>query len=448
MVNKYNENKRGKKKKSIIILLLIVLVVFLCGYVFYKQYSEGTLDISIGKLHYASIDNIDKEKNKIVIDNSTTKNDVVKKTEEEIIKEKKSSRKPEDILITSLGNIMFHGNQIKAANTGNGYDFEPSFIYIKNMVSAADLSLAVFEGSFVKDNYQGYPLFRTPDSVAKAISDAGVDVLNEASNHVFDGGESGMKRSRDIAKKFGMDVIGIKDDAAEDNFIVKDVKGYKFGLVAYTYETENIKGHRAVNGIPLTNVGEEYINSFNYNKLDDFYDKLNKQIEKMKKQEADYIIVSLHWGDEYVTSPNSYQKEIAKKLNSMGVDIILGNHPHVPQPYETIIGDDGHKTFVIYGQGNTLSNQSAVLLKEPNVEDGYIVNLAIHGEGQAVEMKDYNIVPIFLYRESKPTGLYYNRVIPDVQAIKDSSKFRLSNPSSAQQSLSRTEKIVGSKNIK
>lgn len=374
----------------------------------------------------------------------------VKENKEAEKKEEKPKRQDETITITSLGNIMFHESQIKFARTADGYDFKPSFKYLKNMVSSSDLSLAVFEGSFVNNNYQGYPLFRTPDEVADALKDCGVKVLNEASNHVFDGAESGMKRTRDAAVKRGMDVIGIKNEGTDKNYIIKDVKGYKIGLVAYTYETEKIKGHRAVNGIPLTTTGEEYINTFNYDELDDFYSKLGTQIYNMKADGADYVIVSLHWGDEYVHKPNTYQTAIASKLNEMGVDIILGNHPHVIQPYKTLTAQDGHKTFVIYGQGNTLSNQSSVLLKEPGVEDGYIAQFTLDCKDEGISIKDYDMVPIFLYRETKNSGGYYNRIVPIVDGLKNRQKYSLNDiaASAAQQSLKRTESVIGTSNLK
>lgn len=429
------------KKRRAGIVLIVTVVIAVAGFMCMKS-------------NIAGVDEI-KNNSILTMAGSATKNEPdetesLKNNDQEKKQDEKPKRKDETITITSLGNIMFHDSQIKFAKTANGYDFKPSFKYLKDMVSSSDLSLAVFEGSFVNKSYQGYPLFRTPDEVADALKDCGVSILNEASNHVFDGAESGMKRTRDTAINKGIDVIGIKNENTDRNYIIKEIKGYKIGLVAYTYETEKIKGRKAINGIPLTSSGEEYINTFNYNELKDFYSKLENQISDMKKEGADYVIVSLHWGDEYVHKPNTYQKAIASKLNELGVDIILGNHPHVVQSYNTLTSQNGHKTFVIYGQGNTLSNQSAVLLKEPGVEDGYIAQFTLECKDTGVSIKDYSMIPIFLYRETKNNGGYYNRIVPIVEALKDRKKYGLNDiaAGTANQSLKRTESVIGTNNIK
>lgn len=262
------------KKRNAGIVLIVAAVITAVGFMCMRYKTTGAEDLKSNSI--------------LAMAGSTKKTEVdetqsLKNNEEEKKKEEKPKRKDETVTITSLGNIMFHDSQIKFARTADGYDFKPSFKYLKDMVSSSDLSLAVFEGSFVNKSYQGYPLFRTPDEVADALKDCGVGVLNEASNHVFDGAESGMKRTRDTALNKGMDVIGIKNENTDKNYIIKDIKGYKIGLVAYTYETEKIKGHRAVNGIPLTSTGEEYINTFNYDELNDFYSKIENQISDIKK---------------------------------------------------------------------------------------------------------------------------------------------------------------------
>lgn len=422
--------KLSKKRAGIVIIVAALISVFMLCFK-YKVIAPKKIN----------------DKNVAAMANNIKKS---KAQEEKSLKNEKPKRSDETVTITSLGNIMFHESQIKFAKTAKGYDFKPSFTYLKDMVSSSDLSLAVFEGSFVNNKYQGYPLFRTPDEVADALKDCGVDVVNEASNHVFDGAESGMKRSRDVVLNKGMDVIGVKSEGTDKNYLIKDVKGYKIGLAAYTYETPKIKGHKSINGIPLTTAGEQYINTFNYDELDDFYSKIEKQINDMKKDGADYVIISIHWGDEYIHKPNSYQKTIASKLNELGVDIILGNHPHIIQSYETLTSQKGHKTFVIYGQGNTLSNQSSVLLKEPGVEDGYIVQFTLDCKDDGISIKDYKIIPIFLYREGKSGGGYYNRIVPIVQALSNIKKYNLNNSAlnAAKQSLKRTELIIGTNNIK
>ena len=69
----------------------------------------------------------------------------------------------------------------------------------------------------------------------------------------------------------------------------------------------------------------------------------------------------IHWGTEYQNAPNGYQTNLAQFLVEQGADLVLGNHPHVLQPYETlsVTGWDGQprEGFVCYSLGNFISNQ-------------------------------------------------------------------------------------------
>ena len=96
-------------------------------------------------------------------------------------------------------------------------------------------------------------------------------------------------------------------------------------------------------------------------------------VEKAKAN-ADVVIVSMHWGDEYVFAPTKEQTEIAEHLAELGVHIIVGHHPHVVQPV-TMVGD----TLVIYSLGNFLSAQ-----KELFKLVGLLVSLDVRQEGRPV----------------------------------------------------------------
>ena len=76
------------------------------------------------------------------------------------------------------------------------------------------------------------------------------------------------------------------------------------------------------------------------------------------KETADVVIVNAHWGNEYTHEPTEAQKALAQKLASWGADVIIGTHPHVIQPVEYIVNDDGRKTLVAYSLGNFISAQN------------------------------------------------------------------------------------------
>jgi poly-gamma-glutamate synthesis protein (capsule biosynthesis protein) len=83
---------------------------------------------------------------------------------------------------------------------------------------------------------------------------------------------------------------------------------------------------------------------------------MSEEIARAKK-EADVVIMSIHWGNEYQRIPTSEQKDLANFLVNEGVDIIFGSHPHVLQPMEWIKTEDGRNSFVIYSLGNFISGQ-------------------------------------------------------------------------------------------
>ena len=174
----------------------------------------------------------------------------------------------------------------------------------------------------------------------------------------------------------------IKHGEDRDQILFKYVKGIKIAFLNYTYGT---------NGIPVPS-GKEFC----VNLIDK--DLIKKDIEKAKSQNADIIVSCMHWGIEYQTKPNTSQKDLADFLFENGVDIILGNHPHVLEPMEkrTITLEDGtvKDGFIIYALGNFIADQNA-----ENTRNSIILNLKItkHVEGNiTIDSADY--IPIYMYK--------------------------------------------------
>lgn len=381
--------------------------------------------------------------------NSQDEKDLKKenKDKEKENKEKDEAKENLDeiIKISSIGNIIIHSPQLPAAYTGDGYDFSPSFQYIKDRVEGSEIAMAVLETALKGDgNYTGYPLFNTPDEIIDALSGIGVNHVNLATNHILDGGTQGVLRSKEVTEAKGLDVSGIREGLDEERYIIKEVKGKKIGIISYVYETVEIDGVPYINGIPVPQELSGLINSFNYEKLDEFYTDLGKSMNEMKAKGAEFIIVNLHWGDEYNNDPNTYQRTIAEKLNEMGVDILLGNHPHIMQPYEILTNSQGEKTFVTYGQGNNLSNQCLATLGDARTEDGFIVNFQLEVTEEGLAIKKYTIIPVWMYKEPRSDGYFTHRIIPlDGEGPTEIPIPVTSGESSAAASLQRTKNILG-----
>lgn len=347
--------------------------------------------------------------------------------------------------IVSLGNLIIHQSQINGAKNENGYDFSPSFQYIKEMVSEADISLGILEGALAGGEPTGYPIFNSPDEVIDSLRDTGIDVVNYANNHIYDYDDEGLQRTIEITKEKGLDVLGVKSTEEEKSYLVKEVDGVKIGFVSYVFETAAVNGYKTINSNPVSINSENLINTFNYNDLESFYNRIASEISAMKAEGVEFIIASMHWGEEYNTYIEATQNEIAKKLNELGVDIILGGHPHVIQPYEIICNESGHSTFVIYSQGNSLSNQSEQEIGVAESEDGIMIKFTLEKKDGNVSLKEYKIIPTWVYKEEKGDGTYYHKIIPVEEALANPEKYGINSDVYArlENSLNRTKSILG-----
>lgn len=347
--------------------------------------------------------------------------------------------------IVSLGNLIIHQSQINGAKNENGYDFSPSFQYIKEMVSEADISLGILEGALAGGEPTGYPIFNSPDEVIDSLRDTGIDVVNYANNHIYDYDDEGLQRTIEITKEKGLDVLGVKSTEEEKSYLVKEVDGVKIGFASYVFETAAVNGYKTINSNPVSINSENLINTFNYNDLESFYNRIASEISAMKAEGVEFIIASMHWGEEYNTYTEATQNEIAKKLNELGVDIILGGHPHVIQPYEIICNESGHSTFVIYSQGNSLSNQSEQEIGVAESEDGIMIKFTLEKKDGNVSLKEYKIIPTWVYKEEKGDGTYYHKIIPVEEALANPDKYGINSDVYArlENSLNRTKSILG-----
>ncbi|MBQ7118055.1 MAG: CapA family protein [Clostridia bacterium] len=320
------------------------------------------------------------------------------------------------VTVGSAGDVLLHIPILNSHKKSDGtYNFDRIFTYISSQIKDCDYFVANLEttlaGTENGRKYTGFPCFNSPDAILSSLKKAGVDCLLTANNHTYDTGAHGVKRTLEKVKESGFDSVGTRQAEADKKYLVKEVKGIKLGIACYTYETENANG-KALNGILVGKETAKLINSFDYTKIGSFYEEIGTDLTNMKAEGAEVTVVYLHWGNEYQLTPDSHQKEIAQKLCDMGVDVIVGGHPHVVQPVDLITSSDGaHKTVCVYSVGNMVSNQRRNLmgLKTGHTEDGLIfkVTLSKYSDGTVTVDKvksvptwvhlysgTYNIVPL------------------------------------------------------
>ncbi len=302
--------KRGK------ILFIIVLVV-----------SFGVIYFSSSNFSFfKSTDKVEKK-------------DVIEK---EVKKDKDYTAK-----VFMVGDALIHSAVYEDARQSDGtYDFTPMLSAIKPISTKYDLAYynqeTILGGKDL--GYSNYPRFNSPQEVGDAFVDAGFNLVSLATNHTMDKGEQGVLNSVAYWKtKSGVVSSGQWSSDEERNqsiATIHEVNNIKYAFISYTIWTNGLN----------TPTGKEYLNNL-YSE-----EKAKADIEAVRDK-VDFVIVAMHWGTEYSFKVDAKQEEIANYLSSLGVDLIIGAHPHVIQTVEYI---NNNKTFVVYSLGNFISDQNDV----------------------------------------------------------------------------------------
>ena len=251
------------------------------------------------------------------------------------------SNKTTIVNLIAVGDNLIHDSVYEAAAIDDTFNFKPMLIEIKPYIKKYDLAFinqeTILGGKEI--GLSTYPCFNSPHELGDALVDAGFNLISIANNHTLDRGEKAIINSIDYWET--QDVIfsgALKEDISQVRVFTK--KDITFGYVAYTYGTNGIVHPK----------GKEYLANVYSN---------SKAKADLENLDVDFKIVSMHWGNEYELYPSNMQKEQAKFLAGLGVDVIIGHHPHVIQPVDMIENND-HKTFVIYSLGNFLSDQKGI----------------------------------------------------------------------------------------
>lgn len=306
----------------------------------------------------------------------------------------------------ATGDILLHSPILEATATWDGYDFTNVFSNVSSVYEETDLMFANLEvtlaGADYGDGYSSYPVFNSPDAIATALKNAGVDICLTANNHTYDTGNTGLTRTLQVLDENGLEHLGTRESTDESYLMTKNVNGIRLGMLCYTYDTrEYTDGYISLNFNTLSDEAENLVNTFNYENLDEFYANVQQQLDYMDMLNVDASVIFIHWGTEYQDEPNDYQTEMAQRLCDMGVDVIIGGHPHVIQKFDTLTSADGHETVCLYSMGNELSNQRSDLMDEDGnrgyTEDGLVFQVSFEKFNNGkVKVSGVNIVPTWV----------------------------------------------------
>ncbi|HEL0551387.1 CapA family protein [Streptococcus equi subsp. zooepidemicus] len=304
----------------------------------------------------------------------------------------KAPQKTQTARVVANGDILIHDILYMSAKKADGsYDFNPYFEYVKDWISQADLAIGDYEGTISPDYpLAGYPLFNAPEAIAAALKHTGYDVVDLAHNHILDSRLEGALNTKRVFADMGIDSIGIyEQDRSKENILIKKVNGIKIAILGYSY---------GYNGMEATLSQEEYDKHLS----DLNEDRIQKDFMRAEK-EADITIVMPQMGTEYALEPTAEQKTLYRKMIDWGADVVLGGHPHVVEPAETIVKDK-EKKFIIYSMGNFISNQRLETVDDIWTERGVLMDLTFEKKGQKTKIKTVKAHPTMVL--AKPKGLY------------------------------------------
>ena len=348
-----------------------------------------------------------------------------------------------------MGDLLLHPQVQDASKTGDDtYDFNPMFQYIKPYIEELDYGVINFEGTLSTKEwgYSGYPLFKYPENVIDSTLATGFKLMLTANNHIGDGRPTGFQHTLNLFEQKGADYVGSRKDTTGKQYLVKDINGINIGMANWTYGVIADNGRVSVNGIPVTNKDDMLVNVFDYGKLELFYNQVKIDIENMKNEGAEIIVYYMHWGNEYKIVENNYQKQIAQQLCDLGVDVIVGGHPHVLQPMEYLTSGDGkHNTICIYSLGNAVSNQRKNFMdrKSGHTEDGVLFRFTITKKGdEAAYLSGVTYLPTWVNLRTENNRRIYEIIPLDIEKGWESYFRTQAEIDSANESYERSKAIL------
>ena len=293
-----------------------------------------------------------------------------------------------------VGDIMCHSTQFKFAKVNDSlFDFKPVYREIKPYFDNSDVVVGnletVIEVEGVK--FSGYPVFNTPKDFLAGLKFAGFNILSTANNHAYDINQRGVLSTLKYIKENGIKSVGTyKSQSNRDSVIIFKKNGIKYSILSYTY------------GVNLYKIPDE--KSYLVNRINEKL--IEADIKNYREKGSDLIIIVFHFGTEYATKPNNYQKKIVSKTIEFGADIIIGSHPHTLQPIEYYKSVNGNidSGFVSYSLGNFYSNQ-----RWRYSDGGAVLNFTVQKNifNGSISLSGVRYLPIWVYKGYTENGSEY-----------------------------------------
>jgi poly-gamma-glutamate synthesis protein (capsule biosynthesis protein) len=302
--------------------------------------------------------------------------------ETEITTEPETPPREDYLTIVAAGDNLIHEPIIRAGLKNGDYSFDSVYDRIRGYILPADIAFINQETVLVNKNlgYSGYPLFGSPKEIGTALISTGFNIINHATNHIMDKGEAGILSSMDFwDSNEGTHYLGIHRSEEErmKRQIIISKNNFKVGFLSYTYGT---------NFIPLPK-GKSWIVSMIEQ------GKMAAEIKALRPL-CDYLVVSMHWGEEYRLNYNKEQEKLAAFLAEQQVDLVIGHHPHVIEPMAIMERSDGGSMPVFYSLGNFLSAHLTPI-KETLL--GGLMYVRLKKTEETISIEEIGLIPVITH---------------------------------------------------
>jgi poly-gamma-glutamate capsule biosynthesis protein CapA/YwtB (metallophosphatase superfamily) len=303
--------------------------------------------------------------------------------------------------LIASGDVLPHGPVLERARAygrrvGQPYDFRPMYAELRPILARADLAVCHLEVPLSRtgQDISSWPAFNAPPQLAKALRWAGYDACSTASNHAMDQGPAGIAATLKVMDAAGLGHPGMARNPNEaDQSTILEVRGLRVALLSYTY---GLNSGRLPSDRPwLVRTIEP--------------GRILADARAARAAGAQFVVVLLHWGQEYQSTPTPFQREVARRLLAAPeIDLILGHHVHVVQPIQRV----GSK-WVAYGMGNSLSNQTPSCCAAGS-QDGVLVKVTVAEHAGRLRVRQVRYVPTWVEHPSF-------RIRPVLTALADRS---------------------------
>lgn len=307
-----------------------------------------------------------------------------------------------DVTLMAVGDNLMHLGIVASGKQEDGtYNFSMLFDGIRPFLDIADVKI-INQETILGGNsrgFSGFPYFNSPTEVGDAIAAAGFNVVLHASNHTADQELDGLLYCADFWKTRHPEVLvtGIHEEPSQaEDIPLLTIDDVTFAILNYTYgaNTETLPldllGHLNLLCAVNEKTGQMDFTTLNPQVLEDI-----SRAEEL----ADIVIVCPHWGTEYSSKVSSYQEKWAQAMTEAGADVIIGTHPHVVQPVEWIISENGNEALCYYSLGNYVSTQKNALSM---LEGMAWLTFHVTEDGVSIDRDATGVIPLVCQYTSGP----------------------------------------------